>query len=49
MIAEHKVSPEEIGLLRVSDDVEEVTAMIVASFRSLEANGSAEDLDGPVP
>ncbi len=49
VIAEHKVSPEEIGLLRISDDVEEVTAMIVASFRSLEASGAADDVDEPVP
>ena len=30
VIAESKVSPRRTGLLRVSDDVEEVTAMIVS-------------------
>jgi hypothetical protein len=39
VVAEGKVSPQEMGLLRVSDDVEEVTAVIVESFRALEANG----------
>jgi uncharacterized protein (TIGR00730 family) len=45
VVAEGKVSAHEMGLLRVSDDVEEVTAMIVGSFRALEANGSGERPD----
>jgi hypothetical protein len=45
VVAEGKVSPHEMGLLRVSDDVEEVTALIVESFRALEANGSGERPD----
>jgi hypothetical protein len=45
VVAEGKVSPHEMGLLRVSDDVQEVTALIVESFRALEANGSGERPD----
>ncbi len=49
VVAEGKVSPHELGLLRISDDVEEVTAVILESFRTLEANGTGERPERRVP
>jgi uncharacterized protein (TIGR00730 family) len=40
--AEDKVDHGDLDLLRVSDDVDEVTAIIAESFRTLDANGSGE-------
>jgi uncharacterized protein (TIGR00730 family) len=48
VVAERKVGLDELGLLRVSDDVDEVAAMVVAAFRSLEANGTGEPGSQPV-
>jgi len=44
--AEEKVDEADLGLLRVCDDVEEVTSIISESFRSLETNGSGERASG---
>ena len=43
---EGKVDEADLRLLRISDDVEEVTAMISESFRTLETNGSGERPSG---
>jgi hypothetical protein len=40
--AEDKVDEADLGLFRVSDDVEEVTAIITQSFRSLQRDGTLE-------
>jgi hypothetical protein len=40
--AEDKVDEADLGLFRVSDDVEEVTAIISHSFRSLQRDGTLE-------
>jgi hypothetical protein len=40
--AEAKIDAADLHLLRVCDDVEEVTAIISESFRTLDQNGSAE-------
>jgi uncharacterized protein (TIGR00730 family) len=43
---EGKVDEADLRLLRISDDVEEVTALISESFRTLETNGSGERPSG---
>ncbi len=46
VIEEGKVSPVDLELLRISDDVEEVTRMIIESFQALQANEGNERPDG---
>jgi uncharacterized protein (TIGR00730 family) len=43
---EGKVDEADLRLLRISDDVEEVIALISESFRTLETNGSGERPSG---
>ena len=43
---EGKVDEADLRLLRISDDVEEVTRLISESFRTLETNGSGERPSG---
>ena len=44
--AEDKVDEADLRLLRISDDVEEVTAVIGESFRTLDSVGSGERTSG---
>jgi uncharacterized protein (TIGR00730 family) len=46
VIAEGKASPVDLELLRISDDVEEVTRMIIESFQALQANEGNGRPDG---
>ena len=45
---EGKTDEADLRLLRVSDEVEEITAIISASFRSLDENGATGRPDGPL-
>jgi uncharacterized protein (TIGR00730 family) len=47
--AEGKVDEIDIKLMRICDDVEEITAIISASFRSLEESGATSPTNGRVP
>ncbi len=47
--AEGKVDEIDIRLMRICDDVEEITAIISASFRSLEESGATSPTNGRVP
>ena len=44
--AEDKVNEADLRLLRVSDDVEEVTAIISESFRTLDTDGNGDRASG---
>jgi uncharacterized protein (TIGR00730 family) len=47
--AEGKIDDIDMKLMRICDDVEEITSIISASFRSLEESGSTTAPDGRMP
>jgi uncharacterized protein (TIGR00730 family) len=47
--AEGKIDEIDMKLIRICDDVEEITSIIAASFRSLEESGVTSPTNGQVP
>jgi uncharacterized protein (TIGR00730 family) len=44
VVSEGNVSPEDLGIFRISDDIAEIVDIIAASYRARERNGA--DLEG---